>query len=199
LQTSETVLEKTRSPKDDGVASAAKLVSNLQIGRLILGSQPQDQPTAKDQGLRRRVGSGESLQAILCFEVQDNRRRKGVWHDGHPFHETGAICQLDVNAPSCLGQLQLCSDLRNGHLVALMMQVPFVMDEKVQFSVKEKELIAPRTSRAGIFVRREEANLAQQSDYPPATKGRWMRDRVQLWSWQSLSRLATAGMGVPSR
>src|SRR5439155_10891849 len=84
LQASETVLEKTRSPKDGGVASAAKLVSNLQIGRLILGCQPQDQPTAKDQGLRCGMGPGESLQAILCFEVQNNRRRERVWHDGHP-------------------------------------------------------------------------------------------------------------------
>src|ERR1700681_1302526 len=58
LQASETVLEKTRSPKNDGVATATELVGNLQIGRLIFGCQPQDQPTTEDQSLRRGVGSG---------------------------------------------------------------------------------------------------------------------------------------------
>ena len=97
----------------DGVASATELVGNLQIGRLIRGCQPQDQPTTKDQGLRRGMGSGQSLQPILCFEVQDNRRSKGVWHDrtSLPDGDPEAICQLDVNAPICPGQLQLRSDL----------------------------------------------------------------------------------------
>jgi hypothetical protein len=111
LQASETVLEKTRSPKNDGIATATELVGNLQIGRLIFGCQPQDQSTTEDQSLRRGVGSGESLQSILCFEVQDNRRCNGFWHDGHPCHETGAIYQLDANAPFCQGQSQLRSDL----------------------------------------------------------------------------------------
>jgi hypothetical protein len=57
------------------------------------------------------MGPGQGLQAVLSFDIQDNRWRKWVWHDGHPCHETGVICQLDVNAPFCLGQLQLPSDL----------------------------------------------------------------------------------------
>jgi hypothetical protein len=116
LQTSETVLEKAGVPQSDGVARATELVGNLKIGRLIFGCEPKNDPAAKDQSLRRRVGSDKSLQAILGIEVQCNRRRKRVWHDGHPCHVTGATCQLDVNAPICQGQLQLRSDLRNGHL-----------------------------------------------------------------------------------
>jgi hypothetical protein len=111
LQTSETVLEKACVPQSDGVASATELVGNLKIGRLIFGCEPTDDPAAKDQSLRRGVGSNERLQAILCIEVEGNRRRKRVWHDGHPCHVTRLICQLDVNAPFCLGQSQLRSDL----------------------------------------------------------------------------------------
>jgi hypothetical protein len=117
LQTSETVLEKARVPQSDGVASATELVGNLKIGRLIFGCEPNDDPAAKDQSLRRGVGSDESLQAILGIEVQCNRRRKRVWHDGHPCHVTGEICQLDANVLFCQGQLQLRSHLRYGHLV----------------------------------------------------------------------------------
>jgi hypothetical protein len=116
LQTSQTVLEKACVPQSDGVASATELVGNLQIGWLILGCEPSADPAAKDQRLRRGVGSEESLQAILGIEVQYKRRRKRVGHDRHPCHVTEAICQLDVNAPFCQGQLQLRSDLRNGHL-----------------------------------------------------------------------------------
>ncbi len=116
MQTSETVLEKACVPQSNGVASATELVGNLKVGRLIFGCEPNDNPAPKDQSLRRGVGSDKSLQAILCIEVQCNRRRKGVWHDGHPCHVTGAITQLDVNALFCQGQLQLRSDLRNGHL-----------------------------------------------------------------------------------
>jgi hypothetical protein len=103
LQTSETVLEKACVPQSDGVASATELVRNLKIGRLIFGCEPKDNPAAKDQSLRRGVGSDKSLQAILCIEVQCNRRRKRIWHYGHPCHVTEAICQLDVNAPFCQG------------------------------------------------------------------------------------------------
>jgi hypothetical protein len=116
LKASQTVLKKTRVPQSDGVATAPELVGNLKIGRPILGRQPQDQPTPEDQSLRRGMGSDQGLQAVLGFEAQDNRWRKWIWHDGHPCHETGTICQLDANAPFCLRQLQLPSDLRNGHL-----------------------------------------------------------------------------------
>ena len=85
LKASVTVLEIARSPKNDRVATATKLVGNLQIGRLILGGQPQDQLTAEDQGLRRGVGSDERLQPIVGFALQDKHLRKGVWHDGHPW------------------------------------------------------------------------------------------------------------------
>jgi len=111
LQTSETVLEKASVPKSDGVASATELVGNLKIGRLIFGCESRDDPAAKDQSLRRGVGSDKSLQAILCIDVQRNRRRKRVWHYGHPCHVTEAICQLDVNAPICPGQMQLLRHL----------------------------------------------------------------------------------------
>jgi len=117
LQTSETVLEKACVPQSNGVASAPELIRNLKIGRLIFGCEPQDEPAPTDQSLRRGVGSNESLQAILGIEVQYNRRGKRLWHDGHPCPVTGAICQLDVNTPFCQDQLQLRSDLRNGHLV----------------------------------------------------------------------------------
>jgi hypothetical protein len=75
------MLEIACSPKNDGIASATKLVGDLQIGGLIVGCQAQDESATEDQGLRRRVGSGESLQPILRFEVQDKRRSKWVWHD----------------------------------------------------------------------------------------------------------------------
>jgi hypothetical protein len=111
LQANKAVLKIACVPKSHGVTRAAELVGNLEIGRLILGSQAQDQPTTEDQSLRGGMGPDQSLQAVLGFEIQDNRWRKGVWHDGHPCHETGTIFQLDVNAPLCLGQLQLPSDL----------------------------------------------------------------------------------------
>jgi hypothetical protein len=111
LQASETVLKKACVPQSDGVASAAELIGDLQVGWLILACQPQDQPTAKDQGLRRRVGSGESLQSILCFAVQDNPRRKGFGMTDILAQEIEAICQFDVNPPFCLRQLPLRRDL----------------------------------------------------------------------------------------
>lgn len=118
MQTSETVLEKAGVPKSDGVASATELVGNLKMGRLIMGREPQDNPAAKDQSLRRGVGSKKSLQAILSIKIQYNGRRKRVWHDGHPCQVTGTVCQFDVNAPFCQGLLQLRSDLRNGQLAS---------------------------------------------------------------------------------
>jgi hypothetical protein len=111
LKTGETVLKKACAPKNDGVATATELVGNLKIGWLIFGCQPQDEPTTEDQCLRRGMGPGQGLQAVLSFEIKDNRWRKGVWHDGHPCHKTGAIYQFDVNALFCLDQLQLPSDL----------------------------------------------------------------------------------------
>jgi hypothetical protein len=81
LQASETVLAIACSPKNDGIARATKLVGDLQIGWLILGCQAQNESATEDQGLRRRVGAGESLQPILRFVVHDNRRRKWIWHD----------------------------------------------------------------------------------------------------------------------
>jgi len=81
LQASEAVLKKACVPQSDGVASTIELVGDLQIGRPIFCCQAQDQPTAEDQGLRGGVGADERLQALLCFEVQDNRRSKWVWHD----------------------------------------------------------------------------------------------------------------------
>lgn len=80
MQAGEAVLQKTCVPQSDGVARAAEFVGDLQIGRLILGSQAQDQPTAEDQSLWRGVSADERLQALLCLEVQDNRRSKWVWH-----------------------------------------------------------------------------------------------------------------------
>jgi hypothetical protein len=53
LKASETVLRVAGSPKSHGVADTPDLVGNLQIGRLIGGSNPQDQTTAEDQRLRR--------------------------------------------------------------------------------------------------------------------------------------------------
>jgi hypothetical protein len=111
LKTSEAVLKIACVPKSHGITCATELVGNLEIGRLILGSQAQDQPTTEDQSLRSGMGPDQGLQAVLSFDIQDNRWGKRVWHDGHPCHETGAISQLDVNAPFCLGQLQLPSDL----------------------------------------------------------------------------------------
>jgi len=99
------MLEKACVPQSDGVASATELVGNLKIGRLIVGCESKDDPAAKDQSLRRGVGSDKSQQAILGIEVQCNRRRKRVRHDGHLCHMTQASCQLDVNAPFCQGQL----------------------------------------------------------------------------------------------
>ena len=115
LKTSETVLEIAGSPQHHGVATATHLVGNLQVGRLILGRQPQDQPAAKDQSLRGGMGSDESLQPLLFFEAQDNGWSKWVWHDRHPCRKKRrfrrADYQLDVNAPICLGQLQLLKHL----------------------------------------------------------------------------------------
>jgi hypothetical protein len=62
LQTRQAVLEIAFSPKDDGVAAATKLVGDLQIGRLILRCQAQDQPTTEAQRLRRGMSSGKNLQ-----------------------------------------------------------------------------------------------------------------------------------------
>jgi hypothetical protein len=86
LQANKAVLKIACVPKSHGVTRAAELVGNLEIGRLILGSQAQDQPTTEDQSLRGGMGPDQSLQAVLGFEIQDNRWRKGVWHDGHPCH-----------------------------------------------------------------------------------------------------------------
>jgi hypothetical protein len=69
LQTNETSLEEACVPQSNGVASATELVGNLKIGRLIFGCEPRDDPAAKDQSLRRGVGSDKSLQAILGIEV----------------------------------------------------------------------------------------------------------------------------------
>jgi hypothetical protein len=88
LKTSKSVLKIACSPKDHGVAAAPELIANLQIGRLILGCQSQDQPTTEDQSLRGGMGSRQRLQAFLCIEVQDNRWSKWVWHDRHPCRET---------------------------------------------------------------------------------------------------------------
>jgi hypothetical protein len=62
------------------------------------------------------MGPDQSLQAVLSFEIQDDYWRIGVWHEGHPCHETAAIHDNDVSSLFCLVQLQLPSDLRNGHL-----------------------------------------------------------------------------------
>jgi len=80
LKAQQSVLEITRSPQNDGVATAAKLVGNLHIGRLIGGRHAQDQAATKGQSLRRGMGSAQRLQAILRFEVQNNRRSKWIWH-----------------------------------------------------------------------------------------------------------------------
>jgi hypothetical protein len=116
LKASKAVLKIACVPKSDGIARTAEFVGNLEIGRLILASQAQDQPTTEDHGLRSGMRPDESLQAVSGFEIQHNRWRKGIWHDGHPCHVTRASYQLDANALYCPGQLQLHSDLRNGHL-----------------------------------------------------------------------------------
>ena len=77
MQASQPVLKKACVPKSDGVASATEFVGNLEVGGPILVSQPQDQPTAKDQGLRRGAGADQGVQLLLEFGVVRTSRPTG--------------------------------------------------------------------------------------------------------------------------
>jgi hypothetical protein len=82
LKTGETVLSVAASPVSHGVAGTTHLVGDLHIGRLIGGRNPQDQATTEDQRLRGRMGSGQGLQPLTTFGVQNNCRSIGVRHLG---------------------------------------------------------------------------------------------------------------------
>jgi hypothetical protein len=150
LQTNKAMLKIAGVPKRDGVATAAELVGNLKIGRLILGCQPQDQPTTEDQSLGSGMGSDQSLQAVSGIAVQDNRWRKWVWHDGRPCDEIGAICQLDANAPFCLGQLQLHSHLRNGHLERFSHALHTAVVDGRAIDPNEPDALGRRATACGV-------------------------------------------------
>src|SRR3954462_13752266 len=76
LQASETVLVKAIAPEDDGSAITAEFIGDLHVGGLIRASQPQDQATAKDQGLRCGMSAGEGFQPLSFLKRHQNRRSK---------------------------------------------------------------------------------------------------------------------------
>src|SRR6185437_5783226 len=55
-------LEIAVSPDPGGVAIAGELGGDLEVGGLVVVSDPQDQTTAKDQGLRRGTGPHQGLE-----------------------------------------------------------------------------------------------------------------------------------------
>lgn len=50
------------APSGDGVAIAAEFGGDLEVGRLVLGGGPEDQPAAERQRLGSRPGSNQSLE-----------------------------------------------------------------------------------------------------------------------------------------
>ena len=50
------------SPDPGGVAIAGELGGDLEVGGLVIASDPQDQPTAEDQGLRGGTGPHQGFE-----------------------------------------------------------------------------------------------------------------------------------------
>jgi hypothetical protein len=56
------VLEIAASPESGGVAIAGELGGDLEVGRMVLVSGPEDQAAAKDEGLRCGPGSQQGFE-----------------------------------------------------------------------------------------------------------------------------------------
>jgi hypothetical protein len=56
------VLQITFPPESGGVAIAGKLSGDFEVGGLVLGGNPENQATSKDEGLRCRTGPHQSFE-----------------------------------------------------------------------------------------------------------------------------------------
>ena len=62
LKAGQSVLEIAVSPESSGVTIAGELGGDLEVGRLVVGGGPEDQPAAKDEGLRCGTGPHQGFE-----------------------------------------------------------------------------------------------------------------------------------------
>ena len=121
LQAREALPKVAAPPYGDRVAIAIQFRRDVQIGRAIRVSSPQDHPNAKRKGLGCRTGTDQRLQLFPLFFLQRKHRGKRVGHGERPCYKTIGIPAsnrpINPNPPLCLYHLLLSTHLRNGHLV----------------------------------------------------------------------------------
>jgi hypothetical protein len=101
LQACEAVRKRAMTPTADRMALTGHLGGHLQIRRSIWGGGPQDQPTAKDQGLGRRVGTNKRCQTGVFLRAQGHRARNWNGHRVCPYRAEAAAPH-DTSMPGIL-------------------------------------------------------------------------------------------------
>lgn len=82
------------APQADGMAITAHLGGEPEIGRVIRGRRPQDQPTTERQGLGSGMCAGECFQLCPFLIRQGDGGRIRDWHRRYPCLVSGktAMC-----------------------------------------------------------------------------------------------------------
>jgi hypothetical protein len=68
------------APGGDGVAIAVELGGDLEVGGLVPGGGPEDQPAAERQGLGSGPGSNQALELGALSAREGDRLREGEGH-----------------------------------------------------------------------------------------------------------------------
>jgi hypothetical protein len=89
------------TPPANGMALTAHLGGDLQIRWSVWRGGPEDQPTAKGQGLGGGMGAHKRLQPGMILRSEGYRARNRHGHGQYPYREEGTA-QHEANMPISL-------------------------------------------------------------------------------------------------
>ena len=118
LQALEAVRQIALPPTADGMSFTGHLGGYLHIRWLLWCGSPEDEPTAKGQGLGCGMRSHKRLQLGVFVRGQGHRARKRNGHGPGPYRERGRrnMTRACLSFYTLFTQNVLAQDLRNGHL-----------------------------------------------------------------------------------
>src|SRR5262249_43809376 len=108
VEPDEPLREIAPAPQAHGVTSTMHLHSDSEIGGLVGGCCPQDQPTPERQGLGRARRAYERLSLRSFLVDQLHCGSVGHWHGGDPWAGAKHNCPLDrLSMPIRPGLVQI--------------------------------------------------------------------------------------------
>src|SRR2546428_6335597 len=106
------------TPTANGMTLTVHLGGHLHMSGSIWRGAPEDQPTAKGQGLGSGMGANKRLQLGVFVRGQGHRAHKRNGHGPGPYRERGRrnMTRACLSFYTLFTQNVLAQDLRNGHL-----------------------------------------------------------------------------------